>query len=203
MAKQNDVAGDLSTAAQNAKQMREEEPETYSQKKKEYYAQRRVEAMTLRLAGLSYGQIAERMEISTSGAYDMVKRSFQTVEAANVDEMRELENHRLDRAQAAIWPKVLKGDEKSIGTFLNISGHRARINGLNSPTKVDISMGVRTEMETALNNLEEMVLEAEVIEDAETVEPEPDGGPGSEGMIDTQREITAEVIPDEDEDEDN
>lgn len=184
MAKANDVAGDLSEAAERAAQMREDEPDTYSRRTKEYHAQRRVEAMTLRLAGLTYQQIAERMDLSESGAYDLVKRSFRYVETDTVDEMRQLENDRLDRAQAAIWPKVLRGEESAISTFLSISGQRARINGLNSPTKVDISVGVRTEMESALNQLEELVMDAEVIEDAQVV-------PDDTGDSDEPREITA------------
>src|SRR5699024_556363 len=169
MAKPNDVAGDLSEAAEQAAQMREDEPDTYSRRTKEYHSQRRVEAMTLRLAGLTYQQIAERMDLSESGAYDLVKRSFRYVETDTVDEMRQLENDRLDRAQAAIWPKVLKGEESAISTFLSISGQRARINGLNSPPKVGIRGGVSTEMESAVNQLGGRATKAAVIADAQVV----------------------------------
>src|SRR5699024_12631232 len=129
MAKPNDVAGDLSEAAEQAAQMREDEPDTYSRRTKEYHAQRRVEAMTLRLAGLTYQQIAERMDLSESGAYDLVKRSFRYVETDTVDEMRQLENDRLDRAQAAIWPKGLKGEDAASSTFPALSGQSAGVNG--------------------------------------------------------------------------
>lgn len=187
MAKPSDLSGDMSQAAQDAQRLRENDPDTYSKRTKEYHAQRRVEAMSLRMAGLTYQQIGDRLGITLEGAYKMVKRSFNTVESDTVEEMRELENDRLDRAQAAIWPKVLKGDEKAIGTFLRISSQRSRINGLDSPTKIDISVGVRNEMETALNQLEELVMEAEVVEDAEVVNDDSeDSGIG-------QKAITAEV----------
>lgn len=150
-------------------------------KKREYHAQRRVEALSLRLAGLSFGQIGERLEISEKAAYNMVNRALERAENPGVTQMRELENQRLDRAQAAIWPKVLKGEVGAIHAYLQISSHRTRINGLNAPTNINVNVGIKQEMESALSQLEELVVEAEVVEPAE------------------QQALTAEVVDDDEE----
>jgi hypothetical protein len=88
----------------------------------------------------------------------MVHRSLDVAESRAVDEMRELENARLDRAQTAIWTKVLNGDLKALDAFLKISQRRARLNGLDAPTKIDLKIGIRAEMEAALSELENVVL---------------------------------------------
>jgi hypothetical protein len=127
---------------------------------------RRTEALSLRLAGMSFHQIADRMEITDRAARLLVQTSLTTNERHVVNELREIENQRLDRAQAAIWTQVLQGDLKSIGMFLRISGERSKLNGLYAPQKLDISMSIRQEMEQALNELEEIVL-LPVLEDGE------------------------------------
>jgi hypothetical protein len=121
---------------------------------------RRVQAVSLALAGFTNEQIGKQLGIEADSAKKLVQRSLQTAEARNVEEMRALENQRLDRAQAAIWSNVVAGDLKSVQAFLAISKQRAQINGLNAPTKIEVNVGIRNEMERALENLETMVLEA-------------------------------------------
>lgn len=130
---------------------------------------RRMNAVRLRVAGLTYEQIAEQLNLSTDSAHDMVQRTLSRAENQHVETMRAIENERLDTAQSVIWNRVLQGDIKAIDAFLRISNQRVKINGLAAPTKLDISIGVRTEMEEALSRLESMVLtdimDAEVIEE--------------------------------------
>lgn len=140
-----------------------------AKRRKELHQARRAEALTLLLAGLSYEQIGERLGISKSGAIDMIGRSLDTAESRAVDEMRALENARLDRAQAAIWSKVLNGDEKAIATFLQISKRRSALNGLDAPTKIQLKVSVRHEMEQALNELEQVVLRGQVLSKVDEV----------------------------------
>lgn len=122
------------------------------------YAARRVEALSLRLAGLTYEQIGDRLDISTEGARDLVGRTLRQAENRAVEELRQLETARLDRAQAAIWTKVLDGDYRAIDTFLRISRRRADLLGLDSPKEINVKMGIREEMTKALNELETIVL---------------------------------------------
>ena len=124
---------------------------------------RRTEALTLRLAGLSYEQIGTKLGIQEDSARDLVERTLSTAHNRAADSEREVENARLDRAQAAIWTRVLEGDLKAVDTFLRLSQRRARMNGLDAPTNINVSVNVRAEMEQALATLEQVVL-GEVIE---------------------------------------
>lgn len=126
---------------------------------------RRVEAMSLRLAGFSYDQIAERMEVTSSTAHRWVHDALRRAENRNARELRTIENARLDRAQAAIWSKVISGDLQAINTFLRISERRSKMNGIDAPTQLEMSVTIRQEMEEALQELEAVILEAEVVEE--------------------------------------
>src|SRR5215211_2508674 len=119
---------------------------------------RRVEALSLKLAGISTAQIAERMGIKPDTVRKLINRTLQTAENRAVEEMRELENARLDRAQAAIWSQVLAGDYRAVMVFLHISQRRAKLNGLDAPASIAISPNVRGEMERALLELQQVVM---------------------------------------------
>lgn len=131
---------------------------------------RRVEVMALRLAGFSHEQIAERFDVSGQQVQDWIDETMESAEAPNVAKMRSLENQRLDRAQSAIWSQVVAGNLKAIDTFMRLSAQRSKINGLYAATKIDMSLGIRHEMEIALTNLESLVTQQAEVLDAETVE---------------------------------
>src|SRR5215211_5500967 len=86
---------------------------------------RRIEAMSLKLAGVSTAQIAERMGIKPDTVRHLIDRTLQTAENRAAEAMREIENLRLDRAQAAIWSQVLAGDYRAVIAFVQISQRRA------------------------------------------------------------------------------
>ena len=136
---------------------------------------RRTEALTLRLAGMSYAQIGERLEITANGARELIVRNLERADNRNVEVERSIENARLDRAQAAVWSKVLDGDLSAVDTFLRISSRRAKMNGLDEPTSINMSIGIRNEMENALTELQEVVL-GEVVD----VRDEPAGDEGAD-----------------------
>lgn len=133
---------------------------------------RRTEAVSMALAGLTYEQIGERLGISAQGAHALVERTIIDTRNYAVDQLRALENARLDRAQAAIWSSVLEGDIKAVNTFLRISERRAKMNGLDAPNKVQMAVSVRQEMEQALVLLEEVILDAETVDEEDVVEVE-------------------------------
>lgn len=153
MAKPSDLAGDVEQA------LASRPPEAPNPRTTEKEAQqaRRIQALSWQLAGLTKEQIAERLKISPSGVRDLLKRTLDRAEKQNVEEQRSLENERLDRAQAAIWADVLAGDTKAIQTFLAISRQRVALNGLNAPTRIEVSSGIRDEMRNALGELEALV----------------------------------------------
>jgi hypothetical protein len=94
----------------------------------------------------------------------MVNRTMASAPNRQVDELRRVENARLDIAQARIWSKVLDGDLKAVDAFLRISARRARMNGLDLATDVlSVSVSVRQDLDVALKQLEE-VIKGEVID---------------------------------------
>lgn len=182
MAHRNDLAEEVVTVAEEAN-THERDPKNHRQTENKA---RRAQALSLRLSGFSWEEIGRHLNISTSGAKSLVERTMEQATGRQVEEMRSIENARLDKAQTAIWQRVLQGDDFAIDRFLKISAQRARINGLNAPMKVDLNVSVKHEMERALGDLEALVLknetrqmtraEQEEILDAEVVDDEADEG---------------------------
>lgn len=160
MAEPSDLTEDLERAIEESgfDLTKRSGPVDLDQRRKSKDATRRTEALALRMAGLSFEAIGERLGIGMSGARDLVNRTLERAENRLVEQERDLENQRLDRAQAAIWSKVLDGDLKAVDSFLKLSARRAKMNGLDAPIKVDLSVSVRQEMEAALSQLERVVL---------------------------------------------
>lgn len=103
-------------------------------------AERRLKALELRRAGLSYRAIAEQLGCDPSAAYRHVATELQDTreackEAAN--ELRELELSRLDLYLRALMPKILAGDTKAVMAALGIGKRRAELTGLDAPVKVE------------------------------------------------------------------
>jgi hypothetical protein len=108
------------------------------------------------------------MGIQPDSVCKLINRTLATAENRAAEQLRELENARLDRAQAAIWSNVLAGDCQAVMVFLQISHRRAKLNGLDSPASVVISPSVRVEVERDLADLQERMIlagEAELAAD--------------------------------------
>src|SRR5215217_3319033 len=97
------------------------------------------------------------MGIEPDSVRHLINRTLATAENRAAEEMRELENARLDRAQAAIWAQVLAADYRAVRVFLQISQRRAKLNGLDAPASVVISPDVRGEMERALSDQQQVL----------------------------------------------
>lgn len=106
-------------------------------------AKRRSQAIALRLAGMDYQTIAERLDYADRGAASKdVHRALEAnleAESVAAATLRELEVQRLDRMQAAAWAKAAKGDLKAIETVLKVIDRRARLLGLDRPARTEIT----------------------------------------------------------------
>ncbi|MEU2453929.1 hypothetical protein ABZ605_28100 [Streptomyces sp. NPDC012765] len=106
-------------------------------------AHRRAQAIALRLAGMDYQTIAERLQYADRGAASKdVHRALEAnleAESVAAATLRELEVQRLDRMQAAAWAKAAKGDLKAIETVLKVIDRRARLLGLDRPARTEIT----------------------------------------------------------------
>jgi hypothetical protein len=105
-------------------------------------AKRRTDAITLRLAGMDWTSIADRLGYSDRGA--ACKDVTRALEAniveqrVSAEELREVELLRLDRLQAAVWGAAVQGDLRAIETCLKILDRRAKLLGLDSAIKLEV-----------------------------------------------------------------
>ena len=102
-------------------------------------ATRRIQALELRKHGASYREIAEALHVSLGTAY----RDIQIELAAAVklknkraDELVELEVQRLDQWLLALDKGINAGQTKAIAQAIKIGARRARLLGLDAPTKI-------------------------------------------------------------------
>ena len=103
--------------------------------------ERAARALSLRLAGLSYPQIAEQMGYrDKSGAHRAVMRLLERRESEGAEEIRAIEDARLDRLQTAVWPAASRGDLDAVRTSLSIIDRRMRLHGMAAPTNVNIAL---------------------------------------------------------------
>jgi hypothetical protein len=95
---------------------------------------RQLQALELRLAGVTYEQIAGQLGYaSRSGAHKAVGAALKATLREPADELRELAAERLDRATTAIWRRVQDGDGHAIDVLLRIEARRAKLLGLDAP----------------------------------------------------------------------
>lgn len=97
---------------------------------------REQEVVKLRRGGLTWDLIGERVGLSISGAHKAYERALARAVAEDVEAIRQLETERLDLAQSAIWGKVLQGDNPSIQSLIRIMERRAKLLGLDQPTRI-------------------------------------------------------------------
>lgn len=119
---------------------------------------RRAEVLALVIGGTPYSDIAARLGVTCGEVTNIVSRALRERPVQGVDELRAVENVRLDTAQAAIWDDVMDGNLKAVETYLRLSQRRSRLNGMDAPLQIELSAHVRVEMQQALAELQEIVL---------------------------------------------
>lgn len=112
--------------------------------------EKRRRALELRKAGATYATIAQTLGFAShAGAYKTVMIAFAEIKAEHVEEVRTLELLRLDQMLIAIWPKIseagvtLADRVRAIDAVLRIMDRRAKMLGIDAPTRVDITDELR------------------------------------------------------------
>jgi len=117
-------------------------------------AQRREQALQLRVAGASLSQIAEALRYSrakdgsirTGPVAQDIKRAIRAVTAPAAEELRDLELARLDELQKAHWPSATAPGEagvKAANLIIKIIERRCKLLGIDAPQKLDLSTWLR------------------------------------------------------------
>jgi len=99
--------------------------------------ERQRQALELRKAGVAFDEIARTLGYAgPSSAYRAVMSALKRTLQEPADEVRKLELARLDRAQRTAWERMLQGDLDALGKVLKIMERRAKLLGLEAPTKI-------------------------------------------------------------------
>ncbi len=119
-----------------------------------------LKAFELKRSGKEYREIAEQLGISLGSAYNYVRRYFDELDAVakeSADDLRRLEAARLDIWLDRLNQQIARADEvridpddaseavflvdlpKLITTGVKLMERRAKLLGLDAPTKVDVA----------------------------------------------------------------
>ena len=105
-------------------------------------AERRSKAVAMRLAGMDYETIAQRLGYYNRGAaYNDITAALEANVAEqnrNADVLRQEELQRLDRLQAGVWQAAAAGDPRSVDTALRIVDRRCKLLGLDAPQRHEV-----------------------------------------------------------------
>lgn len=100
-------------------------------------AQERMrQAWELRKAGVSYEDIAERLNYSSrSAAYKAVKSVMDRVTTETGKELRTLHTERLNTMLMVAWREVQQGDLRAIDVAMRIMERQAAMGGIDAPVQ--------------------------------------------------------------------
>lgn len=99
---------------------------------------RQKQALELRMAGVPYADIAERLGYKDgSGAFRAVKTALKRTLQEPADGVREVELARLDKLMFALWPN--RANPGVADRILRIMERRAKLLGLDAPTRTDLT----------------------------------------------------------------
>lgn len=132
--------------------------------------EREAQVLRLRRDGLTFEVIAKRLGFSSSsGAYQAFKRAMDRTVQQPADEIRKLELERLDYLWEVLQPALAKGRGYAVEKAIMIMDRRARLLGLDAPTKhqLTVSDQVTAEIEALAAELGvgTDVVDAEIVED--------------------------------------
>ena len=109
-------------------------------------AERQRAALKMRSKGAGYDDIAERLGYADrSGAWRSVQAAMGRLRTEAAQELRLLECERLDRLLEAVWKRAESGQPGAIRAALAVMERRARLLGLDKPSKLEIGRLLESE----------------------------------------------------------
>lgn len=111
-------------------------------------AERRRQALELRKAGVDFRTIADRLGYEgPSGAHKAVTTALKALTAEPAEELRTLELERLDAMLRSLWVRATNAKGADLGAIdrvLKIMERRAKLAGLDAPSRINVAMMVET-----------------------------------------------------------
>ena len=105
-------------------------------------AECRARALELRKNGLTYEAIAQELGISLQYAHKTVSQALAALEKANAEEarhVRTLELERLETLFLKAFTRARKGDLGAIDRVLRIMERKAKLLGLDAPSRSEVT----------------------------------------------------------------
>lgn len=126
--------------------------------------ERMAKALELRRQGMGLADIAKELGFKdASGVYYAIQRALKKIIQEPAEAVRKLELERLDKMLLGLWPQATKGQWQAVDRVLSIMERRAKLLGLDAPTKIDITQHIRQVAEEVGIDPDEAVKEAERI----------------------------------------
>lgn len=129
-------------------------------------AERRALAVQMRVDGNSLEAIALTLEYRNSGeaAKDITRALEESIaqQTHSVDVYREIEVRRLDQMLLALHPGIQRGTPRAIEIALKVAERRAKLLGLDSATKLELTTIDAVDQQIALLT-EELARQAEAL----------------------------------------
>ena len=119
-------------------------PESATSARKLAAAEREKQATAMRLQGLTYLEIGERLGVTESAAYRAVKRAkarTEKVATETAEEIRATEDARLLLGIRSIMSQILKGHIGAVNALVRLSESRRKLWGVDADPKLDITSG--------------------------------------------------------------
>jgi hypothetical protein len=107
--------------------------------------QREKKAMAMRKAGASYDLISSELGITPQGAAKVVKRCLERIEKKTREDTEHvlvMELARLDAMLMGLWDKARRGHEGAVDRVLRIMERRARLLGLDAPSRSQVQADI-------------------------------------------------------------
>lgn len=150
-------------------------------------AQRKAnEAVELRAAGLTFGQIATQLGYPSEGnAWRAVMKVLKNSAPESTDQVRQMEVRRLDAMFRPLYVQALRGDRLAVDRCLKIMERRAGLLGLDAPIRIQQMVITEDQIREGIARLrqEVEVLEARSwSEDEEVPEWDDDDDDGEAGV---------------------
>ena len=124
---------------------------------------KQAEALEYRKQGYTYEQIAEALGYKTAqGAYAAIQSALTRIIREPAQEVLQIELERLDAMFMRPFAAATSGDLMAIGACLNIMARKAKLLGLDAPTKVDNTIANKNgaPLTTAVVNMSNEQMEA-------------------------------------------
>lgn len=104
------------------------------------YTERRQKVLELRKAGASLRAIAQALNVSHEtirNDIQAVMEDLQKEAVAEAAQYKALELERLDALQTKLWGDAMRGHHGAVDRVLRVMERRAKLLGLDAPTKYD------------------------------------------------------------------